>query len=83
MDLTEYRQKRRFRHSPLRLPGERRAALPGFVAPALATLVSTAPAGEAWLHELKFDGYRILARLDNGRVQLISRNGNDWTDRYP
>src|SRR5262249_47259694 len=48
----------------------------------LATLVSEAPAGDAWMHESKFDGYRILARLDHGRVRLLSRNGHDWTDRF-
>ena len=54
-----------------------------FVAPQLATLVDEAPAGDEWLHEMKFDGYRILARLDEGRVQLLSRNDNDWTERFP
>src|SRR5262249_2340080 len=47
------------------------APLPEFVAPQLATLVSEAPTGDAWLHESKFDGYRILARLDHGRVRLL------------
>jgi bifunctional non-homologous end joining protein LigD len=65
------------------VPGARRAALPAFIAPQLATLVARAPAGDQWLHELKFDGYRILARLAQGRVRLLSRNGRDWTDRFP
>ncbi len=65
------------------LPGARRAALPKFVQPQLATLVSQAPAGEAWLHEMKYDGYRILARLDHGRVRLLSRNARDWTSHFP
>ncbi len=65
------------------LPGARPAPLPKFVAPQLATLVGAAPTGEQWLHELKFDGYRILARLDEGRVQLLSRNERDWTDHFP
>jgi ATP-dependent DNA ligase len=64
------------------LPGARRARLPGFVAPQLAHLVSAPPAGDAWLHELKFDGYRILCRVTQGRVRLLSRNGNDWTERF-
>ena len=63
--------------------GGRRAALPRFVAPELATLVSKAPDGDGWLHEMKFDGYRILARLDGGRVQLLSRNERDWTEKFP
>ena len=64
-------------------PGVRPARLPSFIPPQLATLVSKAPVGEQWLHEMKFDGYRILARLDGGRVLLMSRNGRDWTDRFP
>jgi bifunctional non-homologous end joining protein LigD len=45
--------------------------------------VDEAPAGEAWLHEMKFDGYRILARLQNGKARLMSRNGKDWTGQFP
>ena len=51
--------------------------------PQLATLVSTPPSGDNWLHEIKFDGYRIGCRVLNGRATLISRNGHDWTDRLP
>lgn len=51
--------------------------------PELATLVDRAPAGDDWVHELKFDGYRVVARLDHGTVTLLTRNGNDWTDRMP
>jgi bifunctional non-homologous end joining protein LigD len=65
------------------LAGARRAALAKFVPPQLATLVSQAPSGEGWLHEMKYDGYRILARLDHGRVALLSRNGRDWTEKFP
>src|SRR5437870_4250080 len=57
--------------------------LPRIFAPQLATLVDTAPEGDEWLHELKFDGYRIGCRVDGRNVSLISRNGNDWTDRFP
>jgi bifunctional non-homologous end joining protein LigD len=73
-------------HAPVSVAdvsGVRRAALPKFAPPQLATLVSQAPSGEAWLHEMKYDGYRILARLDHGRVTLLSRNGRDWTDKFP
>src|ERR1700720_2221897 len=42
-----------------------------------------APNGPDWLHEIKFDGYRMHARLDAGRVQILTRRGNDWTDKYP
>jgi bifunctional non-homologous end joining protein LigD len=51
--------------------------------PQLAQLVKAAPTGSDWLHELKYDGYRIGCRIDNGVVTLISRNGNDWTATFP
>ena len=51
--------------------------------PQLATLVRTPPEGDEWLHELKYDGYRIGCRLDGRNVSLVSRNGKDWTDRFP
>ena len=55
---------------------------PAVVEPQLATLVPDAPAGDDWLHEIKFDGYRFLARAENGRVALITRGGQDWSDRF-
>jgi bifunctional non-homologous end joining protein LigD len=57
--------------------------LPEMMKPQLATLVKEAPHGDAWLHEIKYDGYRILCRIDDGEVQLVSRNGLDWTSRFP
>ena len=63
-------------HRPKRCPdlskikGAKKAALPDFIEPTLATLVASAPAGERWLHEIKFDGYRLQARLEAGRVKL-------------
>ncbi|MBN2839765.1 MAG: DNA ligase D [Coriobacteriia bacterium] len=56
--------------------------LPPIVSPQLATLVTSAPDGEDWLHEIKFDGYRTIARIEDGAVKLESRNGQDWTKRY-
>ncbi|SCZ58134.1 DNA ligase D [Thiohalomonas denitrificans] len=56
--------------------------LPATMEAQLARLTDTPPEGEQWLHEIKFDGYRILARLDAGKVRLISRNGKDWTDKF-
>ena len=41
-----------------------------------------APEADAWLHELKFDGYRILCRLQDGKARLLSRNGKDWTEQF-
>ncbi|HSD91063.1 MAG TPA: non-homologous end-joining DNA ligase [Kofleriaceae bacterium] len=49
----------------------------------LARLVDQAPDGDEWLHEQKFDGYRILATLDHGEVELLSRRFKDWTDSFP
>jgi bifunctional non-homologous end joining protein LigD len=49
----------------------------------LATLVDAPPEGDDWLHEIKFDGYRILAYIAGGEVRLRTRNGNDWTHRFP
>ena len=51
--------------------------------PQLATLVDTPPSGDEWLHEIKYDGYRIGARVRQGRVSLYTRNGNDWTAVFP
>lgn len=67
----------------LGLPGARRAALPATLAPQLATLASAVPAAGEWLCEIKFDGYRVLARLERGRARLFTRNGHDWTERMP
>src|SRR6266403_1911938 len=60
-----------------------RTSLPAWVKPQLAALVKKAPDGLDWLHEIKLDGYRMHARLDAGRVQILTRRGNDWTDKYP
>ncbi|RZJ03771.1 MAG: hypothetical protein EOO54_25645, partial [Haliea sp.] len=51
--------------------------------PQLATLVESAPTEGDWLYELKFDGYRLVARLDGGKVSCFTRNGHDWTDKMP
>src|SRR3954468_9477502 len=67
-----------------RQPGIFDAPLPPFVRPQLAKLVIEAPEGERWAHELKFDGYRMHARIDRGKVQLITaRSALDWTSKYP
>ncbi len=49
----------------------------------LATLVDKAPEGEEWIHEIKFDGYRLLGFVAGGAARLRTRNGNDWTERFP
>ena len=65
------------------LPGARKTAMPEFVQPQLATLVKEAPKGDEWLHELKFDGYRLLCHLHRGAVRLWTRNQKDWTAKFP
>jgi bifunctional non-homologous end joining protein LigD len=57
--------------------------LPDFLPPSLATLRATPPVGPGWVHELKFDGYRIQARLNDGAVSLLTRKGLDWTAKFP
>lgn len=65
------------------LPGKA-APLPASLKPQLATLVDGVPRGaDDWSYEMKFDGYRILARLDGGSAKLYTRNGHDWTARIP
>jgi len=59
------------------------AEMPTNIAPHLATLATLAPSRDEWSYEIKWDGYRMLARIDNGRVQLFTRNGHDWTKRLP
>ncbi len=56
--------------------------MPGFIAPALATLKAMPPSGKDWLHEVKFDGYRIQAHVSAGKVKLLTRSGLDWTARF-
>ena len=60
----------------------RRGRLPDFVPPSLATLHSAPPDGAGWIHEIKFDGYRIETRLDHGKVRLLTRKQLDWTHRF-
>jgi bifunctional non-homologous end joining protein LigD len=55
---------------------------PTWINPQLTRLVDDAPAGQEWLHEIKYDGYRMHARIDNGRIQLLTRTGLDWSHRY-
>ncbi len=59
-----------------------RDAAPAFVAPQLATLQRQAPEGAEWLHEVKFDGYRIQAVVDGTDIRLLTRTGLDWTERF-
>jgi|SRR5215472_11675045 len=56
--------------------------LPDFIAPQLASLVRRPREGEAWLHEIKIDGYRVGARIERRKVRMLTRHGNDWSARF-
>jgi DNA ligase D-like protein (predicted ligase) len=64
-------------------PSRRGVPLPPFVSPQLSQLVEKPPSGPQWVHEIKLDGFRMAVRIDNGRVQLLTRTGLDWTSKYP
>ena len=55
----------------------------GFVEPQLASPVGQPPEGQHWIHEIKHDGYRCQVLLDRGQARVFTRNGHDWSDRYP
>ena len=69
--------------NPSSIKGAKKAAFPGFVEPCLALLTEKPPAGDGWLHEIKFDGYRLMASLDGNSIRLLTRSGLDWTERFP
>jgi bifunctional non-homologous end joining protein LigD len=62
-------------------PGTK-APYPGFIEPALATSVDKVPSGRRWVHEIKFDGYRVEVHLRNAVLKVFTRRGHDWTDRF-
>jgi bifunctional non-homologous end joining protein LigD len=68
---------------PSSLKGARRSTLPAKIAPELPTLVQEVPRGSEWVYELKLDGYRIIAFVNDGKVSLLTRRGHDWTNRFP
>jgi bifunctional non-homologous end joining protein LigD len=59
-----------------------KAPFPGFVEPALATSIEKVPAGDRWIHEIKFDGYRVQVHLAHEAVKVFTRRGHDWTNRF-
>ena len=83
-ETAKMRNARRPRRFPTyrRSRARRKVTIPRFVEPMLATLVSVPPSGGRWLHEVKFDGYRIEARIEKGRVALMTRSGLDWTMKF-
>jgi bifunctional non-homologous end joining protein LigD len=68
---------------PQAIPGARKRRMPEDLKPQLATVSDKAPGGEEWLHEIKYDGYRLLARTEDGEARLITRGGLDWTTKFP
>ncbi|GGE53685.1 ATP-dependent DNA ligase [Agaricicola taiwanensis] len=67
---------------PSALKGAKKGPLPDFLEPMLAKLVSAPPSGAEWIHEIKFDGYRLQARIEAGRLKLLTRSGLDWTKKF-
>jgi len=65
-----------------KIPGARKGRSPGAIEPQLATLVDRPPHGDEWIHEMKFDGYRVLCEARDGKVHIWTRHGKDWTDRF-
>src|SRR5712671_1734350 len=59
-----------------------KANYPGFIEPALATSIDKVPSGERWIHEIKFDGYRVQVHLRDATIKVFTRRGNDWTNRF-
>jgi bifunctional non-homologous end joining protein LigD len=68
--------------SAARRPRTAVAALPEWIPPQLTQLVDAAPDSDDWLHEIKYDGYRMMVRLDRGAVKLLTRTGLDGTHKY-
>jgi hypothetical protein len=65
------------------VPRPPNSPLPFFVPPQLSQPVEKPPSGPQWVHEIKLDGYRMAAPIDNGEAQLLTRTGLDWTGKYP
>jgi bifunctional non-homologous end joining protein LigD len=59
-----------------------KAVYPGFIEPALASSIDTVPSGERWIHEIKFDGYRVQVHLHSESIKVFTRRGHDWTNRF-
>jgi bifunctional non-homologous end joining protein LigD len=89
-DFTEQMQKAAKRNAALgkggaketRKPARKVTTLPAFRAPQLATLVDAVPAGNGWMHEIKFDGYRALIACAGDKVRVYTRSGKDWSDKF-
>ncbi|HEX8535242.1 MAG TPA: DNA ligase D [Allosphingosinicella sp.] len=71
------------RTGPRPSTGNRKSKIPAFREPQKATLVDTVPTGSAWIHEIKFDGYRCLLSVGDGEAKVYTRSGLDWSDKFP
>jgi bifunctional non-homologous end joining protein LigD len=69
--------------APRKTPAAKKAAEPGFIPPMLCVLESEAPSGAGWVHEIKLDGYRMLAVIQGGKARLLTRTAQDWSHRFP
>jgi bifunctional non-homologous end joining protein LigD len=76
------RSANRIESSPKLPRGAMKARAPGFIEPTLASLRSSPPSGPNWLHEIKFDGYRLQAHIGPRQVKLLTRSGLDWTAKF-
>jgi bifunctional non-homologous end joining protein LigD len=84
-DAAEARVEKKIEKTETSAPaekGKKVAAIPDFVAPQLCTPVDRPPAGEGWCHEIKFDGYRVQLRVEDGEATLKTRKGLDWTEKF-
>jgi bifunctional non-homologous end joining protein LigD len=82
VDIIEARPES-VKRAPRKARRAKKAKLPAFVTPQLATLVTAPPKSGNWVYEVKYDGYRMLARIAGGEVALFTRAGNDWTGKLP
>jgi bifunctional non-homologous end joining protein LigD len=86
LDHAARSKEKRARKAPLpdigKIRGARKKLLPTFIEPSLASPCARPPSGPKWIHEIKHDGYRIQARLDGGKVKLLTRKNLDWTERF-
>lgn len=80
---ADERKGRTSKARPAALPKRPTSAMPAFIQPQLCESLSRPPAADGWIHEIKFDGYRIQARITAGEVTLKTRKGLDWTAKYP
>jgi bifunctional non-homologous end joining protein LigD len=81
-EAADARKKRKAEMPARRVEARRIETIPAFVAPQLCTAVERPPGGEGWGHEIKFDGYRMQLRVEDGKVSLKTRKGLDWTDKF-